>query len=426
MANICVIGTGYVGLSCGAGLNAIGHDVVCVDIDRAKVDMLNAGRIPIMEVGLEEIVQQGILTGTLSFTTNLKQGVELAEFVFLCLATPQSDDGSADLSVLISVVISIAPLLKSGSVVITKSTVPIGTSTEIERILNRTDVSVASNPEFVREGTAVDDFMHPDRIVVGSRNSRTSDRVAAIYSTLDAPILMTDPASAEAIKHASNSFLAIKLSYINAMAIMCELYGADVLDVAKGIGLDHRIGSGFLTPGPGWGGSCFPKDTSALLKMASTKGYEFGLLREATEVNHVIQDRIIDKIANLVGGDICDKKIAIWGLTFKANTDDIRDSPSIEIVSRLLNLGAQIHCYDPAVGKIPDLISKARLGQSAEAACDGAELLVVLTEWPQLALVIPSQISSKMTSLQIVDCRNILDRNRWVEAGFSYHGLGRL
>jgi UDPglucose 6-dehydrogenase len=387
VANICVIGTGYVGLSCGAGLNAIGHDVVCVDIDRAKVDMLNAGRIPIMEVGLEEIVQQGILTGTLSFTTNLKQGVELAEFVFLCLATPQSDDGSADLSVLISVVISIAPLLKSGSVVITKSTVPIGTSTEIERILNRTDVSVASNPEFVREGTAVDDFMHPDRIVVGSRNSRTSDRVAAIYSTLDAPILMTDPASAEAIKHASNSFLAIKLSYINAMAIMCELYGADVLDVAKGIGLDHRIGSGFLTPGPGWGGSCFPKDTSALLKMASTKGYEFGLLREAT--------------------------------------DDIRDSPSIEIVSRLLNLGAQIHCYDPAVGKIPDLISKARLGQSAEAACDGAELLVVLTEWPQLALVIPSQISSKMTSLQIVDCRNILDRNRWVEAGFSHHGVGR-
>ena len=236
---------------------------------------------------------------------------------------------------------------------------------------------------------------------------------------------MTDPASAEAIKHSSNSFLAIKLSYINAMAIMCELYGADVLDVAKGIGLDHRIGSGFLTPGPGWGGSCFPKDTSALLKMASTKGYEFGLLREAIEVNHVIQDRIIEKIVNLVDGEIRDKKIAVWGLTFKANTDDIRDSPSIEIVSRLLNLGAQIHCYDPAVGKIPELISKARLGQSAEAACDGAELLVVLTEWPQFALVNPSQIGSKMTSLQIVDCRNILDRSWWLEAGFSHHGVGR-
>jgi UDPglucose 6-dehydrogenase len=425
VANICVIGTGYVGLSCGAGLNAIGHDVVCVDIDRAKVDMLNAGRIPIMEVGLEEIVQHGILTKSLSFTTNLKQGVESAEFVFLCLATPQSIDGSADLSALMGVVVSIAPLLKSGSVVITKSTVPIGTSAEIEHILNRKDVSVVSNPEFVREGSAVDDFMRPDRIVVGSRNSRTSDRVAAIYSTLDAPILMTDSASAEAIKHASNSFLAVKLSYINAMAIVCEMYGADVLDVSRGIGLDHRIGSEFLMAGPGWGGSCFPKDTSALMKMASSKGYEFGILREAIVVNEVVQNRIIEKITNLVGDDIRDKKIAVWGLTFKANTDDIRDSPSIEIVSRLLNLGAQIHCYDPTVSKIPDLISQARLGHSAEDACDDAELLVVLTEWPQFALVLPSQIASKMTSLQIFDCRNFLNRSQWIDAGFSHHGVGR-
>ena len=425
MANICVIGTGYVGLSCGACLNSIGHSVVCVDIDHAKVDLLNSGRIPILEEGLKEIVQRGLVNKSLSFTTNLRQAVESADFIFLCLATPQSSDGSADLSILISAVASISHLVKSGSIVVTKSTVPIGTFIEIERVLNRSDVSVMSNPEFVREGSAVHDFLHPDRIVIGSRSEGTSLRVAELYTALDAPILVTDPASAEAIKHASNSFLAVKLSYINAMAMMCELHGADVLDVAKGIGLDHRIGSGFLTPGPGWGGSCFPKDTSALLNMANTKGYQFGLLREAIAVNDEIQNRIIEKIRNSVGGAIHDKKIAVWGLTFKANTDDIRDSPSIEIISRLLNLGAQIYCYDPAVSEIPALISKAHLASSAENACDGAELMVVLTEWPQFVLVKPSQIAAKMSSLNVVDCRNILDGDQWMNAGFSYQGLGR-
>lgn len=425
MTNICVIGTGYVGLSCGACLNSIGHNVVCVDIDRAKVEMLNAGRIPIMEEGLEEIVQRGIATGSLSFTTDLKQGVESADFVFLCLATPQSTDGSADLFTLMSAVESISLLVKSGSVVITKSTVPIGTFFEIERVLNRSDVSVASNPEFVREGSAVLDFMQPDRIVIGSRNEEISRRVAAIYSELDAPVLMTDPASAETIKHASNSFLAVKLSYINAIAIMCELYGADALDVAAGIGLDHRIGSGFLKPGPGWGGSCFPKDTSALLQMANAKGYEFAILREAIAENHVMEDRIIEKIRNVVGGSIHGKEVAVWGLTFKANTDDLRDSPAIKIVSRLLALGAGVNCYDPAVNEIPALINQANLSRSATDSCEGAELLVVLTEWPQFALIQPEQIVEKMRFLKVVDCRNILDKGRWMEAGFSHQGLGR-
>ena len=425
MANICVIGTGYVGLSCGACLNSIGHDVVCIDIDTAKIELLNSGRIPIMEAGLEEIVQRGLAAGSLNFTTNLNQGVESADFIFLCLATPQSIDGSADLSILMSVVDSISHLVKSGSILITKSTVPIGSSSEIERVLNRADVSVTSNPEFVREGSAVHDFLHPDRIVIGSHSEEIACRVAAIYEALDAPILMTDPASAEAIKHASNSYLAVKLSYINALAIMCELYGANAIDVANGIGLDHRIGKEFLMPGPGWGGSCFPKDTNALLHMATTKGYEFGLLREAIAVNDEVQNRIIEKICKLGGGTIQNKKIAVWGLTFKANTDDVRDSPSIKIVTRLLALGAQIHCYDPAISEIPSVISKAHSARTAEEACNGADILIVLTEWPQFAIEKPSQIAMEMNSLQVVDCRNILDGSQWVDAGFSYQGLGR-
>jgi UDPglucose 6-dehydrogenase len=261
--------------------------------------------------------------------------------------------------------------------------------------------------------------------VIGSHSEEISRRVAAIYAALDAPILMTDPASAEAIKHASNSYLAVKLSYINALAIMCELYGADALDVANGIGLDHRIGKEFLTPGPGWGGSCFPKDTNALLHMATTKGYEFGLLREAIAVNDEVQNRIIEKICNLGGDTIHNKNIAVWGLTFKANTDDVRDSPSIKIVTRLLALGAQIRCYDPAISEIPSVISKAHSARTAEEACKGADILVVLTEWPQFAIEKPSQIAMEMNSLQVVDCRNILDGSQWVDAGFSYQGLGR-
>ena len=387
--------------------------------------MLNSGQIPIMEAGLDEIVQMGIENKTLSFTTDLSQGLKFAEFVFLCLATPQSEDGSADLSILMSAVEDISQLVKSGSVVITKSTVPIGTFIEIERVLNRTDVSVVSNPEFVQEGSAVYDFLHPDRIVIGSGDAEVANRVAAIFSSLDSPLLITDSASAEAIKHASNSFLAVKLSYINAIAIMCELYGADALDVARGIGLDSRIGSGFLNPGPGWGGSCFPKDTSALLRMAHARGYEFAMLREAIAVNQAVQDRIVEKVCSSITGDIRGRKIAVWGLTFKANTDDVRDSPSVKIISRLISLGAEVSCYDPAVKMIPLMIAQAHLAASVEQSCDRAELLIVLTEWPQFAVVQPNQISQKMASKQIIDCRNILDKHRWIDAGFSYQGLGR-
>jgi UDPglucose 6-dehydrogenase len=378
-----------------------------------------------METGLKELVDEGRSRSLLSFTTDIEEGLASAEFIFLCLATPQSEDGSADLSTLMSSVKTIASFVKPNAVVITKSTVPIGTFFDIEKVLQRPDVSLASNPEFVREGSAVKDFLSPDRIVIGATSEVVSQRVATIYSAIHAPVLLTDPSSAEAIKHASNSFLAMKLSYINAIAVICELYGADVLDVSKGIGLDHRIGAEFLTPGPGWGGSCFPKDTNALLYMARSAGYKFGLLGEAIEVNNVVQKRIIERILSSLDESISGKRIAVWGLTFKANTDDLRDSPAIQIVSALLGLGAQIRCFDPTVRVIPPAIRQAEIVDSVESSCEGAELLLVLTEWNQFSQINPFVIAEKMTSKRIIDCRNILDPDTWSEAGFQYHGIGR-
>ena len=425
MANICVIGVGYVGLSCGVCLSELGHNVVCVDIEKEKIDLLNSGETPIMEFGLKDLLKENLKKQRLSFTTNLKLGVESSEFIFLCLGTPQMNDGSADLSTLMHMVSNLSSLALAGSVIITKSTVPIGTLSSIERTLRRSDVDVVSNPEFVREGSAVHDFFNPDRIVIGSRSDEISNRVAAIYQSLNAPVLITDSASAEAVKHAANSFLAVKLSYINAIAVMCELYGADVIDVAKGIGLDRRIGSGFLTPGPGWGGSCLPKDIASLLHMAKVKGFDFSILREAIAINQFVKNRIIEKVNDLFGGIICDRKIAVWGLTFKAETDDLRDSPAIEVISRLLSCGAKVSSFDPAVQVLPKSIDKSRLTMSAEESCESAELLIVLTDWPQFAMVNPSQVASRMASLQVLDCRNILDDKLWRDFGFRYQGIGR-
>ena len=419
------MGTGYVGLSCGACLSTLGHNVVCVDIDQDKIDSLKAGVIPIFEVDLESIVRRGLDGKRISFTTEVGRALETAEFVFLCLPTPQADDGSADLSYLMSAVREISPLVRPGSIVITKSTVPIGTFAEIEEVLNRSDVFLASNPEFVREGSAVFDFLNPDRIVIGSNTLEVSKRVASIYQGLTAPLVMTDPASAETIKHASNSFLALKLSYINAISIICELYGADVLDVSEGIGLDNRIGSGFLQPGPGWGGSCFPKDTSALLRMAESKGYNFDLLSEAIAVNLDVQDRIVDNIRLMLGGSLSGKRIAAWGLTFKAKTDDLRDSPAIKIVQMLLNAGANITCYDPTVRDIPSSINRAHLALTPEASCETAELLVVLTEWNEFKSVNPTDVYERMSAASVFDCRNILPDQSWIAAGFVFQGIGR-
>jgi len=425
VANVCVIGAGYVGLSCGACLSHIGHRVVCVDIDENKIDQLNAGQIPIMEPGLTEIVSSGLSKGFLSFTVDLQAAISKSEYIFLCLPTPQADDGSADLSILLGAVVEISKELPSESVLITKSTVPIGTFETIKKLVNRSDVHIASNPEFVREGYAVHDFLNPDRIVVGSDNPDTSKRVVDLFNSINSPVLTTDLASAEAIKHAANSFLAVKLSYINAIAIICELYGADVLDVVEGLGFDSRIGKKFLNPGPGWGGSCFPKDTSALIHMASSRGYEFPLLREAINVNIEIRKRIINKVITTHSRANEKKRIAIWGLTFKANTDDLRDSPAIEIVKELLQHGAQVRCFDPAVHELPLQIEGATLCNSAISACENADVVVLLTEWAEFALIDPSDVASRVIIKKIIDCRNLLDRDKWLTAGFEFQGLGR-
>jgi len=420
------VGTGYVGLSCGACLSTLGHNVVCVDIDQDKIDSLNAGVIPIFEVDLESIVKRGLDSKRISFTTEVGRALESAEFVFLCLPTPQADDGSADLSYLMSAVKEISPLVQAGSIVITKSTVPIGTFAEIEEVLNRPDVFLASNPEFVREGSAVFDFLNPDRIVIGSNTLEVSKRIASIYQGLNASLVMTDPASAETIKHASNSFLALKLSYINAISIICELYGADVLDVSKGIGLDNRIGSGFLQPGPGWGGSCFPKDTAALVRISDDVGFNFEILKATIESNESHQRRITKQIL----GMIQNAKVAtvtVLGLTFKAGTNDVRDSPAVEIIEQLLSQGVKVNAYDPVVDVANLRFINGSVGRSGSAvdAARNSDAIVILSEWLEFADLDPAAMAAPMRNLNIFDVRGIIDSDKWLRNGFTVKVIGK-
>ena len=420
------MGTGYVGLSCGACLSTLGHNVVCVDIDQDKIDSLNAGVIPIFEVDLESIVKRGLDSKRISFTTEVGRALESAEFVFLCLPTPQADDGSADLSYLMSAVKEISPLVQAGSIVITKSTVPIGTFAEIEEVLNRPDVFLASNPEFVREGSAVFDFLNPDRIVIGSNTLEVSKRIASIYQGLNASLVMTDPASAETIKHASNSFLALKLSYINAISIICELYGADVLDVSKGIGLDNRIGSGFLQPGPGWGGSCFPKDTAALVRISDDVGFNFEILKATIESNESHQRRITKQIL----GMIQNAKVAtvtVLGLTFKAGTNDVRDSPAVEIIEQLLSQGVKVNAYDPVVDVANLRFINGSVGRSGSAvdAARNSDAIVILSEWLEFADLDPAAMAAPMRNLNIFDVRGIIDSDKWLRNGFTVKVIGK-
>ena len=347
MANVAVVGTGYVGLSSGACLSSLGHQVTCVDIDVHKIAVLQSGKVPIVETGLDEIVTLGLKAGTLSFTTDLQSAVSEADVVFLCLPTPQDDDGSADLSYVETAVIELRGYLKPGAIVVNKSTVPVGTSIRVATLLGRSDVSVVSNPEFLRQGTAVYDFLHPSRVVIGGDDAVATASVAALYDGVDAPILQMKAASAEALKYAANAFLATKLTFINAMADICEAVGADIFDVASGIGMDPRIGSDMLRAGPGWGGSCFPKDTRALVNIAAESGYDFALLRGVIETNDQHYARIADKVRDECGGSVAGKTVASWGLTFKADTDELRDSPAIKILMVLHDAGARIKAYDP-------------------------------------------------------------------------------
>jgi UDPglucose 6-dehydrogenase len=423
MAQIAIIGTGYVGLTTGACFAHIGHDVICVDIDQAKIAILRQGRIPIHEEGLESIVREQLETGRLRFDTDTAAAVRDSEFVYLCVPTPQGPDGSADMSYIEQAARQIAPHLQRGSVVVNKSTVPVGSTLLVEQALARSDIGVVSNPEFLREGSAVDDFMNPDRVVIGADDQSAATRVASLYLGVRAPIMITDAASAETIKYASNAFLATKLSFVNAVAAVCEVVGADVNDVLLGMGYDRRIGHEFLRPGPGWGGSCFPKDTRAMIRIAEDAGYDFSLLRGVIAVNDEQFERVTEKVARCVGGSLEGVRVGALGLTFKAGTDDLRESPALEILARLVRRGAVVRAYDPAVQQAP--LPGIELVADAYATCDEAEVLVVLTEWDEFKWLDFDKIAATMARRCVVDARNILDKGALLRRGFSYTGVGR-
>ena len=429
MSSIAVIGAGYVGLTTAACFAHLGHTVICADIVAEKVERLSRGDIPILEAGMPELVRAGIDGGRLSFVLGASAAVADAEFVYLCVPTPQSDDGSADLSFIRDAAAEIGPLLAPECIVVNKSTVPVGSARVVEEVLGRDDVSVVSNPEFMREGSAVHDCLNPDRIVIGSHDQVAAARVAELFSALRAPVIVTDPASAETIKYASNAFLAAKVTFANAVANVCEAVGADVRDVLLGMGYDKRIGFEFLKPGPGYGGSCFPKDISALIRIAEDAGYEFGLLRGVHEVNLQQFGRVVAKVERMVGGSVDGQAIAAWGLTFKARTDDLRQSPALEILHRLSGMGAHVRAYDPAVAPA-DAGADSRLdgisvGADPYGVCDGAAALVVLTEWDDFRRLDFAKVAAALAHPRVVDARNLLDPAALRRRGFTYEGIGR-
>ncbi len=428
-STIAIVGTGYVGLTTGAYLAHLGHVVICADVVPDKVERLSRGEVPILEAGLEELVREGLDGGRLSFVLGAGAAVAGAEFVFLCVPTPQGDDGSADLSYVRQAAIDIGPDLEPECVVINKSTVPVGSTRVVEEALGRDDVFVVSNPEFLREGSAVHDCLHPDRIVIGSDDPAAAMRVAELFERLRAPLVITDPASAETIKYASNAFLATKVSFVNALANVCEAVGADVREVVLGMGHDPRIGFEFLKPGPGWGGSCFPKDTRAMVRIAEDAGYDFGLLKGVITVNEEQYERMADKVERLLGHSLDGCRVAAWGLTFKARTDDLRDSPAIAVIRRLQGRGARVRAYDPAVaddGGRPGLqLEGIDTATDPYAACEGADVLVVLTEWDEFRWLDFDKVAGLMAGARIVDTRNLLDAALLRRQGFAYAGVGR-
>ncbi|MFT6764170.1 MAG: UDPglucose 6-dehydrogenase [Candidatus Aldehydirespiratoraceae bacterium] len=431
---IGVVGTGYVGLTTGACFAHLGHHVVCGDIDQRKVDLLNAGKIPIVEDGLEQLVNDSRGAGRLEFVFGSQAAAADADIVFLCVPTPQGEDGSADLSYIEQAAREIAPILKPGAVVVNKSTVPVGSTIAVEKVLQRDDVSVVSNPEFLREGTAVSDFLMPDRVVVGAANRAAAEKVAELYVNIDTPIIITDPSSAETIKYAANGFLAMKISFVNAVAAMCEHVGADVAAVVDGIGSDTRIGGRFLNPGPGWGGSCFPKDSRALVKIAEDHGYNFSMMKGVIEVNDEQRKRMIDKIAKAVGrhqSDLAGIAVGAMGLTFKAGTDDLRESPAMSIISELRKVGATVKAFDPTTsGELSPHQSIAldgiELTKELLDVADGVDVICVFTEWPEFAKVDLDELARRVgEGTTIVDTRNLFDPNDVKNAGLRYDGVGR-
>jgi UDPglucose 6-dehydrogenase len=431
---IAMIGTGYVGLVSGACFSEFGIDVVCVDRDQGKIDRLKNGEIPIFEPGLDVLVKKNAESGRLTFTTDLKSAIAGADAVFIAVGTPsRRGDGHADLTYVYGAAMDIAGHLTGYAVVVTKSTVPVGTGRQVERIIRAArpelEFDVASNPEFLREGSAINDFMRPDRVVIGAETERAQNVMRQLYRALyliETPILFTKLETSEIIKYAANTFLATKITFINEMADLCEKVGADVHDVARGIGLDGRIGKKFLHPGPGYGGSCFPKDTLALVKTAQDYGAPLRIIETVVSVNEDRKRRMVDKIAAACGGELRGKTIGILGLTFKPNTDDMRDSPSLVIIPALREAGAIVRAYDPegmheARKHLPDI----DYCTDAYDAMKGADAVVILTEWNQFRNLDIKRMKALLKTPVMVDLRNVYSPTDMKDAGFSYSCVGR-
>jgi UDPglucose 6-dehydrogenase len=434
VTEVAIIGTGYVGLTTGACLAHLGLRVTCCDIDEHKVAQLRRGVMPIVEENLASIAVPAMNDGRLTFTLGCDPAVCTADVVFLCVPTPQDDDGSADLTYVKAAATEIGPLLKPGAIVVNKSTVPVGSFHVVGEALGRDDVHVVSNPEFLREGSAVRDFLNPDRIVIGADDDDAARRLASIYAPLNAEVIFTDPRSAELIKYAANGFLAMKISFVNSVAALCEHVGADVRSVVEGIGSDRRIGRAFLQPGPGWGGSCFPKDSRALVATAAQHGYDFSLMRGVIDINEQQYQRMVHKVVAAVGREVGQRLdsvvVGVLGLTFKAGTDDLRESPSLRVIEALRDLGAVVTAYDPTTTGLLTHTQATRVGgielrSSALDVARGADVLVVLTEWPEFGELDADKVAHLMSGSTVVDCRNMLDAARLRRAGLTYVGVGR-
>jgi UDPglucose 6-dehydrogenase len=430
--DLSIIGSGYVGLVTGACFADVGHNVICIDNDPRKVEALQAGKVPIYEPGLEEVIHRNVSAQRLRFTGSIKEGVDHSQIVFIAVPTPQQPNGDVDLSYIEKVAREIASVLTSYRVIVDKSTVPVKTGEKVAESIKRynrhgADFDVVSNPEFLREGCAVADLMKPDRIVIGAQNERAIDLMKKVYEPFMAPILVTDINSAELIKHAANSFLALKISYINAISAICEASGADVAKVADGIGMDRRIGRSFLHAGIGYGGSCCPKDIAAFITISEQLGVPFNLLKEVQRINASQKERFLKMIRETLWV-LREKQIAVWGLTFKPDTDDIRSSVAIDLVEDMLRQGAHVVAYDPkGMDKAREVkaISEARLVSSALEAIEGAEALVIATEWSEFANFDLAVVKEKMTTPIIFDGRNLFDPQTMAQLGFRYHSIGR-
>ena len=430
---IAVVGTGYVGLVTGTCFAETGNQVTCVDINQEKVLQMQAGKIPIYEPGLDDLFQRNTQEGRLHFTTSLKEGIEGAKVIFLALPTPPGADGSADLKYILQVANDLGPILSDYTVIIDKSTVPVGTSDKVRAAIAKNatvDFDVVSNPEFLREGVAVEDFMKPDRVVIGTQSDRAKDLMSRLYAPLvrqGNPIIFMDERSAELTKYAANAFLATKITFMNEIANLCELVGANVDEVRKGIGTDSRIGKRFLFAGIGYGGSCFPKDVQALAKTSAENDYEFKILDSVMQVNESQKTKLIPHLAKHFKGDLAGKKIAMWGLAFKPYTDDIREAPALYNIDALLELGAIVSAYDPeAMGHVKQLMGdKITFTKNPYEALENADALLIVTEWPQFRTPDFERMDSLLKNKVIFDGRNLYELNQMQELGYTYYSIGR-